>query len=201
MGSTRADRILPRLNLLRLLVVVFLPFPTRLVAGALHHKGSERVFVTMYGLNLLAIRVAGHGLDAYARRGHLYSPDVEGAELQSERRDLLTTVAAYVVAILIALALPTVAVAVYSALPCTSCGPSGGCTFPSLAFVALAGERSATWPSSTGSGGRFQRPRPGTPSSPRRRPASRCSRAHGTVERAHVPVQLPLQPRLPAAKK
>lgn len=63
-GLDRADRILLRLNLLLLLVVVFLPFPTRLVAGALHHTGSERVFVTMYGLNLLAIRVAGHGLDA-----------------------------------------------------------------------------------------------------------------------------------------
>ncbi len=88
----------------------------RLVAGALHHTGSERVFVTMYGLNLLAIRVAGHGLDAYARRGHLYSPDVEGAELQSQRRDLLTTVAGYVVAILIGLALPTVSVAVYFGL-------------------------------------------------------------------------------------
>ena len=55
----QADRILLRLNLLVLLVVVFLPFPTRLVAGSLHHTGSERVFVTMYGLNLLAIRVAG----------------------------------------------------------------------------------------------------------------------------------------------
>ena len=47
----RADRILLRLNLLVLLVVVFLPFPTRLVAGAAHHTGSERVFVTMLGLN------------------------------------------------------------------------------------------------------------------------------------------------------
>lgn len=113
---TRADRILLRLNLLLLLVVVFLPFPTRLVAGALHHTGSERVFVTMYGLNLLAIRVAGLGLDAYARRGHLYSPDEEGDELQSEQRDLLPAIAGYVIAILIGLALPTVAVAVYFAL-------------------------------------------------------------------------------------
>jgi uncharacterized membrane protein len=82
----RADRILLRLNLLLLLVVVFLPFPTRLVAGALNHTGSERVFVTMYGLNLLAIRSVGFALDAY------------------------------VVAILLGLALPSVAVAVYFAL-------------------------------------------------------------------------------------
>ena len=45
----QADRILLRLNLLLLIVVVFLPFPTRLVAGSLHQTGSERVFVTMLG--------------------------------------------------------------------------------------------------------------------------------------------------------
>ena len=112
----RADRILLRLNLFLLIVVVFLPFPTRLVAGALHHTGSERVFVTMYGLNLLAIRAAGFGLDAYARPGHLYAPEGEGKELQSEQRELLPIVAAYVVAILLGLALPNVAVVVYCAL-------------------------------------------------------------------------------------
>ena len=74
----QADRILLRLNLLLLIVVVFLPFPTRLVAGSLHQTGSERVFVTMLGLNLLAIRAAGFGLDAYARRGHLYKPEGRG---------------------------------------------------------------------------------------------------------------------------
>ena len=105
-----------RLNLFLLIVVVFLPFPTRLVAGAAHHTGSQRVFVTMLGLNLLAIRVAGFGLDAYARRGHLYAPEGEGEELQSEQRELLPIVVAYVVAILIGLALPNVAVAVYCAL-------------------------------------------------------------------------------------
>jgi uncharacterized membrane protein len=112
----RADRILLRLNVFLLLVVVFLPFPTRLVAGSLHHTGSERVFVTMLGLNLLAIRAAGLGLDAYARRGHLYARGGEGEELQSEQRQLLPIVAAYVAAILLGLALPSVAVALYFAL-------------------------------------------------------------------------------------
>jgi uncharacterized membrane protein len=64
----QADAILLRLNLLLLLVVAFLPFPTRLVAGALHHGGSERVFVTMYGLSLVAITSLSVGLAAYARR-------------------------------------------------------------------------------------------------------------------------------------
>jgi TMEM175 potassium channel family protein len=45
------------LNLLLLLFVSLLPFPTRLVAESLDDCSGERVFVTMYGLTLLAIRV------------------------------------------------------------------------------------------------------------------------------------------------
>ena len=38
---------------------------------------DERVFVTLYGLTLLSIRLLGYALDAYARREHLYSTDAE----------------------------------------------------------------------------------------------------------------------------
>ena len=48
------------------------PFPTKLVADALHKTSSERVYVTMYGLTLLTIRLLGSALDAYARHEHLY---------------------------------------------------------------------------------------------------------------------------------
>ena len=53
----RTDPLFLRLNLLLLLVVAFLPFPTRLMADALHDANGERVYVTMYGLTLLAIRL------------------------------------------------------------------------------------------------------------------------------------------------
>jgi TMEM175 potassium channel family protein len=86
----RADRILLRLNLFLLLVAVFLPFPTRLVARALHQTGGEREFVT------------------------------------SEQRELLAVVVGYVVAILLGLALPSVAVAVYFALALYLRWPSRG---------------------------------------------------------------------------
>ncbi len=65
----RADAILLRLNLLVLLGVGFLPFPTRLVAEAIHDVNGERVFVTLYGLTLLAIRIFGFALDEYAKTG------------------------------------------------------------------------------------------------------------------------------------
>lgn len=109
----RVDQLFLRLNLLVLLVVVFLPFPTKLVADALHNSGGERVYVTLYGLTLLAIRLLGFTLDAYARYEHLYSPAGEGEELHSTQRKFLPVVIGYVVAILIGLALPVVAVALY----------------------------------------------------------------------------------------
>ncbi len=109
----RVDQLFLRLNLLVLLVVVFLPFPTRLVADALHNSGGERVYVTLYGLTLLAIRLLGFTLDVYARYEHLYSPAGEGEELHSTQRKFLPVVIGYVVAILIGLALPVVAVALY----------------------------------------------------------------------------------------
>ena len=102
------------INLLVLLVVAFLPFPTRLVADALHEEtDAERVAVTLYGLTLLAIRLLGSALDAYARREHLYSPQGDGAEVEGPQRKLLPVVIEYVIAILIGLVLPWLAVVLY----------------------------------------------------------------------------------------
>jgi uncharacterized membrane protein len=110
---TRSDPIFLQINLLVLLVVAFLPFPTRLVADALHDVGAERVAVTVYGLTLLAIRLLGSALDAYARREHLYSSHGDGDEVQGPRRKLLPVVIVYVIAIIIGLVVPGAAVAVY----------------------------------------------------------------------------------------
>ena len=109
----RSDGIFLRLNLLALLVVAFLPFPTRLVADALQHTDAERVAVTFYGLTLLAIRVLGSALAEYARREHLYSPPGQDEEPPGEQRTLLSVVIGYVIAILIGLLWPGVAVALY----------------------------------------------------------------------------------------
>lgn len=109
----RADPFLLRLNLLLLLMVAFLPFPTRLVAEALHDVNGERVFVTMYGLTLIAIHALGFALDEYALREHLYTVGREGKILEQSGRSLLGVFVSYVIAILIGLALPALAVAFY----------------------------------------------------------------------------------------
>ena len=112
----RADPILLRLNLLLLLFVSFLPFPTRLVSEALNDIEGERVFVTMYGPTLLGIRVMGFALDEYAWRERLYSASGASEEAEQERRTILPVVGAYSVAILVGLVLPTVAVVAYCLL-------------------------------------------------------------------------------------
>ena len=113
----RSDSIFLRLNLLLLLVVAFLPFPTRLVADGLQQgTDAERVAVTFYGLTLLAIRLLGAGLAEYARREHLYSPPKQGEEPPGAQQKLLSVVIGYVIAIITGLLLPAVAVAVYFAL-------------------------------------------------------------------------------------
>jgi len=46
-----------QINLLLLMAVTFLPFPTRLVAQAIQDENAERAAVIFYGLTLLAISV------------------------------------------------------------------------------------------------------------------------------------------------
>jgi uncharacterized membrane protein len=111
----RADSILLRLTLLMLLTVSFLPFPTRLVAESLHNASDERVFVAMYGLTLLCVRVLLYAIDAYARRERLYAPN-ETEEFETERQTVLPALIGYLVAVGVGCLLPRVAVALYCAI-------------------------------------------------------------------------------------
>ena len=70
----RADPILLRLNLLALLVVGFLPFPTRLVAEALHDVDGERVLRHDVRAHAARHSHPRNALDEYTRREHLYDP-------------------------------------------------------------------------------------------------------------------------------
>jgi uncharacterized membrane protein len=52
-----ADATVLRLNLVLLMVVSFLPFPTRLAADAITKTSAERLAVLVYGTTLLAISI------------------------------------------------------------------------------------------------------------------------------------------------
>ena len=83
----RADAAFVRLNLLLLLFVSFLPFPTRLVAEYIHQDKAEHVAVTFYGIVLLLSSTMLLVLWRYAVRARLVRPDTadEEIELLTER--------------------------------------------------------------------------------------------------------------------
>ncbi|HTL87505.1 MAG TPA: TMEM175 family protein [Acidimicrobiia bacterium] len=110
---TRADSLLLRLNLLLLLVIAFLPFPTKVVADALQQGPRQRTYVTLYGLVLLLIRALGWVLDEYASREHLYAADSDDNETRMEERKFLPAVFGYVVAVLVAIVFPGLALVFY----------------------------------------------------------------------------------------
>ncbi len=66
-----ADALLLRLNLLLLLVVSFLPFPTRLLAETVEDDDAGKVATTFYGLTLLTATVVMSVVWQYAVRERL----------------------------------------------------------------------------------------------------------------------------------
>ena len=72
------------------------------------------MFVTMYGLTLLAIRIFGLAMSAYATRERLFSADDDPTVAAGHKGPAVLI--AYVITILIGLALPVLAVAIYFGL-------------------------------------------------------------------------------------
>jgi uncharacterized membrane protein len=66
--SERATPLLIRLNLVLLMVVSFLPFPTRLLAEYIGEDAPGRVAATIYGLNLFLTAILVSLLWRYAVR-------------------------------------------------------------------------------------------------------------------------------------
>jgi TMEM175 potassium channel family protein len=61
-----ADSVVTRLNLLLLMAVSFLPFPTKLVAQAIDSSDAERAAVIFYGATLLVIFILVTSIMRYA---------------------------------------------------------------------------------------------------------------------------------------
>jgi uncharacterized membrane protein len=119
----RATPVLIRLNLLLLLVVSFLPFPTRLLAEYMGDDRPERVAATIYGLNLLLVAVLLSVLWRYAVRESLIRSDIAEKDVKLITRRLTPGLVGYLVMIMLGLFLPVLAVlgyliiAVYNLIP------------------------------------------------------------------------------------
>ncbi|HEY5355025.1 MAG TPA: hypothetical protein VIK57_21485 [Streptosporangiaceae bacterium] len=71
----RANATFIRLNLLLLLLIAFLPFPTRLFADYIGKDQPERIAATIYGVSLLLSSTLLWALWRYAVHAGLVRPD------------------------------------------------------------------------------------------------------------------------------
>jgi TMEM175 potassium channel family protein len=86
-----------RVNLLLLMAVSFLPFPTRLVAEAITSGSAERAAVVIYGASLLVISLVFGALSyAIARDPELLQPGVGADEVKQMIRRVRPNAGFYV---------------------------------------------------------------------------------------------------------
>ena len=105
-----------RLNLLVLLAVSFLPFPTRLVADYIGEVNAEHVAVTVLGINLLLTLILVSVVWRYAVQAQLVRPDLADEDVRTLTKRLTPTLGVYVVMIIVGLFLPVLAVLGYLVL-------------------------------------------------------------------------------------
>jgi uncharacterized membrane protein len=107
-----ADGTVMQLNILLLMLVSFLPFPTKLMAEAIDKTtDAERVAVIFYGLALLAISVVVSALwRCAAAHRDLLAPGVSAEEVKAITQLTTPSIGFYIAVVLLALVAPHVAV-------------------------------------------------------------------------------------------
>jgi TMEM175 potassium channel family protein len=105
-----ANRRVMEVNLLLLMAVAFLPFPTRLVAEAIRNTDAERAAVIFYGASLLVIALLYSALWAtVASDRGLLKPEVSEIEVDAIARATTPNLLLYVAVILLAFIAPKIA--------------------------------------------------------------------------------------------
>lgn len=105
-----ADNRVMRINLLLLMAVSFLPYPTRLVAETIRNQDAERAAVIFYGLSLLAISVLFGALwGTIARERELLRPEVTDEEVNAILLEATPSIGFYVGATALAIVAPRIA--------------------------------------------------------------------------------------------
>jgi uncharacterized membrane protein len=105
-----ANRRVMQVNLLLLMAVAFLPFPTSLVAHAIRNTDAERAAVIFYGASLLVIALLYSGLWAtVASDRSLLKPDVSEQEVDAIARAATPKLGFYLAVILLAFIAPKAA--------------------------------------------------------------------------------------------
>ena len=151
-----ANDAVVRINMLLLMAVSFLPFPTRLAAEAIGNNDAERAAVIFYGSALLVIAILFRVLwEAVLRDRELLRPDVSDAEVNAVLIAASPNIGFFALAILVAVLAPHVAaygyfvIAIAGVLVARGDRPTGrtGRSSASRTLICGPGRRAATSPS------------------------------------------------------
>ena len=105
-----ANRQLMVINLLLLMAVSFLPFPTKLMAEAIESSEAERAAVVFFGGALLVISFLFSALwGSVAHNRHLLRPEVSEKEFNAIARATTPSLGLYVAVIVLAIVAPKIA--------------------------------------------------------------------------------------------
>ena len=105
------------MNVVFLMTIAFLPWPTALVAGYVRDPDGRTVATVVYGLTMTAIAVMFNVVWRYASgRGKLLVPGLDPVAVARTRRDYLVGPVVYAAATLVALANPFLSLSVFAAL-------------------------------------------------------------------------------------
>jgi len=106
-----ANRQLMLINLGLLMMVSFLPFPTKLMAEAIHDEGAARTAVIFYGATLLVISLLLSALwGSVLRDRYLLKPEVGEDEIKAITLAAAPNIGFYIAMIVLAIFVPVVAV-------------------------------------------------------------------------------------------
>ncbi|CAN5342128.1 TMEM175 family protein [soil metagenome] len=111
----RADRILLLLNILLLMMIAFVPFPTLVVAEFARSDTEGRAAALLYGISMTTTAILFFALWMYGSR-RLLRPDADPREVSGITRSYLPGAPLYGTATLLAFASPTASLIMYAAI-------------------------------------------------------------------------------------
>jgi uncharacterized membrane protein len=111
----RVDRILLLLNILLLMMIAFVPFPTLIVAEFARSETNGRAAALLYGITMTTTAVFFLALWMYGSR-RLPRPDADRREVSGITRSYLPGAPLYGTATLLAFASPTASLVMYAAI-------------------------------------------------------------------------------------
>jgi uncharacterized membrane protein len=110
----RVDGTLLLLNVLHLMLIAFLPFPTAVLAEAFHRATDEPIAAAFYGGILTVIGLFVNAMWRYAARGEgLLSPHITATKIRKLNRQFLVGPTVYAIATVVALVMPWLAVLIF----------------------------------------------------------------------------------------